>query len=220
MDTNKLIKVLVALIVVAGFAASFGFWYYHSQTLGSNVVNRNPSNESNNLISESQPATSLIPAVRDCGVSVAPKLGIYDSNPVLTCLGESALSCENAKGILRDNFFPTIFEITKSGETCNFKLAYSVDSTLTYVTGESLAGHYISCPVNIVKAIDDSNTSSPKFVDPNKNDLNKYASQIYFYGTLALFMENNFDQNKIQSLGCSGEYIQSVIASYNLSEKK
>ncbi len=104
--------------------------------------------------------------------------------------------------------------------SCNFKLSYSADSTLNDITGKKLSGQYILCPINIVKAIDNTKSASPKFIVSDKTNFSKYASQIYFYGTLGLFIENNLDQNKIKALGCSGEYVQSVIASYNLSQKK
>jgi hypothetical protein len=159
--------------------------------------------------------------VKDCGTGLSPQVKnlASENNPVLTCLGASALKCENAKGILKDDFFPTIFEITKSGDSCNFKLSYGADSSLIDITGKKLSGQYISCPINIVKAIDDTKPANPQFIAPEKTDLSKYAAQIYFYGTLVLFVESNLDQNRIQELGCRGDYVQSVIASYNLSQK-
>ena len=72
----------------------------------------------------------------------------------------------------------------------------------------------ILCPIDVVKAIDNTKPATPKFNAPNKADFSEYASDVYFYGTLGLFAENNLDMAKIQALGCSGEYIQSVIASY------
>jgi hypothetical protein len=121
---------------------------------------------------------------------------------------------------LKDDFFPTVFEITQSNNpgSCNFKLSYPRDSTLSDITGKKLAGQIITCPLNIVKAIDNTNPATPKFIAPNKTDFSKYGSQIYFYGTLGLFIENNLDQNKISGLGCSGMYIDSVIASYQKTQ--
>jgi len=162
---------------------------------------------------------------KNCGRSVAPKLdtpATYENDPVLACLGASAIGCQNATGVLTDNFFPTIFEITQSSNlpgSCSFKLSYGADSILADVTGKKLASQYVTCPVNIVKAINNTQTVS-QFTAPDKTDLSKYGSQIYFYGTLGLFVENNLNQNKMEALGCSGEYINSVIASYNLSQKK
>lgn len=161
--------------------------------------------------------------IKDCGTSITSKmddLSSYENDPVLACLGASALNCENARGVIKDDFFPTIFEVTKLRDSCNFRLSYGEDSTLMDITGNKLAFQYISCPINIVKAIDNTNPTAPQFIAPDKKDLNRYAGQIYFYGTLGLFIENNLDQNKIQSLGCEGGYILSVIESYNKMQKK
>jgi hypothetical protein len=175
-------------------------------------------NKENTAVTNTVPQKT-ISEIKNCGIGVAPKLdtpSTYKNNPVLSCLGVSAVSCENAKGILKDDFFPTVFEITKSQNSCNFKLSYPTDSILADITGKQLAGQYILCPIDIVKAIDNTKPASPKFLVPSKTDLSKYASDVYFYGILGLFMENNLDPNRIQVLGCSGEYIQSVIASYRL----
>jgi hypothetical protein len=158
----------------------------------------------------------------DCGTSIAPKLDIpasFENNSVLACLGKSALSCENAKGVLTDSVFPTIIEINKTADSCNFRLSYTRDSTLSDVTGKKLSLEYVTCPVNVVKGIDDTDPALVKFTNPNKTDLSQYGSQIYLYGTLGLFVENNMDQNKIQSAGCSGDWIDTVIASYNANNK-
>jgi RNAse (barnase) inhibitor barstar len=180
-----------------------------------NVVSNTPvANNTNNTVAQKL-------AIKDCGTGVAPQLGgSFANNPVLSCLGASALNCENAKGVLKDDFFPTVFEINKSQNSCNFKLSYLGSSPLVDITGKKLAGQYILCPINIVKAIDNTSSTSPKFVAADKTNASKYASQIYFYGTLGLFVENNLDQTKIQNLGCSGEYIQSMIASYKTGKTK
>lgn len=161
--------------------------------------------------------------IRDCGTGIAPNLNnpnMDSNNFVLDCLGNSALYCENAQAILTNDLFPNIFQIIKNQDTCDFKLSYSEDSTLVDVTGKKSAGQYILCPINIVKRLDESNLSVPVFKEPNVNNLSQYASQIYFYGTLGLFMENNVEQNKIQALGCSGSYIDSMIASYNKMQQE
>ncbi len=155
--------------------------------------------------------------IKNCGVGVSPKLdtpSLYLNDPVLACLGASAVNCENAQARLKDDFFPTIFEIIKLPNACNFKLSYEIDSILTDITGKKLALQHISCPLSIVKAIDNINPTTPQFISPDKTNLSNYASQIYFYGILGLFVENKLDQNKIQALGCNGDYINSVIASY------
>jgi len=177
-----------------------------------NVPDKAPLTDNNITIPVSKEV-----GIKNCGVGTAPKLdnlAASQNNSVLSCLGASALNCENATGILKDDFFPTIFEITKLPDACDFKLSYGADSPLIDITGKKLALQHISCPISIVQAIDNTKTSAPQFIAPNKTDLNKYASQIYFYGTLGLFVENNLDKNKIQALGCSGDYIDSIIASY------
>ena len=230
----SLLKFLIILIIIGGLG--FGSWYYRSQIINSwdSLVN-NVSNLFLPFLGTNQTPDKIIPVVNNitvqptvndimnCGIGTTPKLNTpstYENDPVLTCLGSSALHCENATGILNDDLFPTIFEITKSQDSCNFKLSYPADSTLIDITGKKLAGQCISCPIDIVKATDNTDTAAPKFNAPDKTDLSKYASQTYFYGTLGLFVENNLDQNKIQALGCSGEYIQSVIASYTPNHAK
>jgi hypothetical protein len=187
------------------------------------VVNTFVPNNINNAVAPI-PVVQPTTQVKDCGtMNTALKFGVsstYENNSVLSCLGKSAINCENAKGTLTDDFFPTIFEITKLPDSCNFKLSYPSNNTLTDIAGKKLAGQYISCPLNIVKAIDNTNPAAPQLIASDKTDLSKYASQIYFYGTLGLFAENNLDQNKIKNLGCQGEYIQSMIVSYSSAQKK
>lgn len=167
--------------------------------------------------------------VKDCGTTTAPDLknkNTYENDSVLNCLGNGAMRCENTRAVLKDNLFPTIFQIIQNKnqdqntgqQNCNFKLSYGEDSTLIDKTGKKLAGQYISCPISVVKAIDDTNPTSPKFIpiQSGKTNLSKYASQIYFYGTLGIFMESSVDKNTIQDMGCSGPFIDSVIASYKM----
>ncbi len=186
------------------------------------IFNTNKAPLDNNAVVQT-PVMQPVAKVKDCGIGVAPKLDdptTYKNNPVLSCLGASAVNCENAKGILKDDFFPNVFEIIKLQNACDFKLSYGEDSTLVDITGKKLALQYISCPLDIVKEIDNTKPTTPQFSVSDKTDLSKYAIQIYFYGTLGLFVENNLDPNKIQTLGCKGEYIQSVIKSYNSAQKK
>ena len=163
--------------------------------------------------------------IKDCGTTNSPSLknaNTYQNDAVLNCLGNSALYCEDAKAVLNDALFPTIFQIIKdnnTGQSCNFKLSYGQDSTLIDTTGKKLAGQYLTCPIGIVKSLDETK-KVPVFSVPDINNLSKYASQIYFYGTLGLFIENNIEKNKIQALGCSGPYIDSVVASYQKMQIK
>src|SRR3989344_3428516 len=161
--------------------------------------------------------TARVAVLKDCGTSNAPDLkksSVYENDATFKCLGDVARECiDNAKAVLKDPLFPTLFEIVHESGTCNFKLSYSADTTLVDQTGKKLAWQYISCPVSIVKAVQE-NAQNVSFSAPSTDNSGKYASQIYFYGTLGIFMEQNLDQNKIKALGCSGGYIDSVIASY------
>ncbi len=165
-----------------------------------------------------------ISVVKDCGIGTAPDLKnpfTYENNAVLNCLGNSALHCEEARVVLKNDLFPTVFQIVRDKnadqDICRFKLSYAEESALIDVTGKKLAGQYVTCPLSLVKELDETKTP-PSFGVPNTSDLGKYAGQIYFYGTLGLFIENNVDQNRIQSLGCRGDYISSVIASYQKAQ--
>lgn len=170
----------------------------------------------------STPVQPNIVSVKDCGVGVAPDLkkpATYQNDAVLTCLGNSALLCQDARAVLKNALFPTIVQIVSAEGNCSLKLSYAEDSVLTDATGAKLAGQYVSCPLSIVKAVDETETTS-SFSAPSTDNLSKYASQIYFYGTLGLFVENNLDQNRIRALGCSGPYIDSVIASFKKMQEK
>ena len=201
-----LIFLILALVCYAG-------WYYRSRILafpaemkGAYNFLLNKINSPAKIVSENNPILQpdQIVSVKDCGTSMAPDrkvIGSYNNNAVLNCLGQSALACATgAKAVLTDSLFPTIFEIKNDQGICEFKLSYSQDSALVDTTGKKLAGQSIICPVSLVQ----EGIDNPSI----------YAAQIYFYGTLGLFVENNLDQNKIENLGCSGSYIQSVIKSY------
>ncbi len=167
--------------------------------------------------------TEKIASVKDCGTTNSPDLkdkNTYENNAVLTCLGNSALRCEDAKAVLKNALFPDVFQIIKNQKTCNFRISFEEGSALIDATGKKLTLQHITCPISIVKALDESNSKSPVFKLPSKGDLSKYASQIYSYGTLGVFIEKNVDKNKIEEIGCSGEYISSVIASYNKMQEQ
>ena len=168
-----------------------------------------------------QPAAALGPV--NCGTTNSPDRknpGSYSKDDVLRCLGESAISCADAEGMINDPLFPNIFKISNKDNACRFELAYRQDSTLTDVFGKKLAGRSLGCPLSIVKSIDESDPRASVFRQVSLDNPNKYATDIYFYGTLGLFIENNFDQSKIRSLGCQGSFIDSMIESYNLTQKK
>lgn len=229
----KKISLIVVIVLIIG-ALGFGGWFYRaslmnfwnggvakvsgffSSLFGPKETTKNTAQVTPLIPSPPINTPPLVVTVKDCGASVAPDLkksASYQNNAVLACLGSSALNCQPATAILNDPLFPTIVRIVKNMDNCNFKLSYADQSTLVDATGVKLAGQYISCPIFSVKAVDESQ-KTPSFSAPSADNLSKYAAQIYFYGTLGVFMETNLDQNKIQSLGCSGSYIDSVIASY------
>lgn len=161
--------------------------------------------------------------IKDCGITNAPDFknpNTYRNDSVLNCLGERSLHCENAKATLVDTLFPTIFQVVNNSDSCNFILSYASDSQLHDITGRALANQYIICPVGIVKRINESIPNNPTFEPPTKTDLGKYASEIYFYGTIGLFMENDVSKDRVEALGCHGSYIDSVVASYKQLGKK
>ena len=164
---------------------------------------------------------NTLPA-KTCGTSTASDMKnpfSYENDAVLICLGDSASRCEDARAVFSDDLFPTIFQIMRDRSAdqniCRFRLSYGADSALVDVIGGTLAGRYISCPLDIVKAINESDPQSPTFESPSIDNPGKYAGQIYFYGILGVFMENDADPSKIKDLGCSGPYIDSIVASYN-----
>jgi len=167
-------------------------------------------------VSENDRFAPAIKASIDCGVTVAPnikKTSTYEGDAVLACLGANAISCEKATGVLNDAIFPTVFEILKDpkSDTCRFNLSYDKNSQLSDANGRKLARQNISCPLSIVKAIDE--TKNPAvFSVPDTSNAAKYASQIYFYGTLGVFIEKGIDSEKVQSAGCIGDYISTMVA--------
>ena len=158
----------------------------------------------------------------NCGTGMAPDRknpSTYDGS-AYRCLGENAIACNNAEGKINDPLFPTVFKITNKDDSCRFELSYAADTTLTDVFGKKLAFRSISCPISVVKSINEANPKNPVFEPANTANPNKYALDIYFYGTLGLFIDNNFSQAEIESLGCKGEFVKSVIESYNLMKSK
>lgn len=223
-------KIILGVVILAVLV--FGAWFYRAPLINflnlgmdkitgllSSYFGQETSSETEDTVATTPttpPPSANTFAIKDCGIGTAPDMKnplSYENDAVLACLGNSASSCENAKGILKDDLFPTIFEVSKWVDTCNFKLSYGADSNLIDITGKKLALQYISCPVSIVKAVDESK-QVPVFSDPSTENSSKYAAQIYFYGTLGVFMENNVEKDKIKNLGCSGPFIDSVIASY------
>jgi len=225
----KLSRQNLAFIII-GLLCVIIWWFYHPPIISfwnSSVDKlaglsfpsfgaKKANNPENTVPSDTEVIINTVKE-KDCGIGTAPDLknpSTYENDAVLTCLGNSAFRCEDAKAVLKNDLFPTIFQIIKNQDSCNFQLSYGPDSTLIDITGQKLASQYILCPLGIVKAIDENNSQFTIFKAPSVENLSKYASQIYFYGILGVFMENNVEKNKIQALGCSGEYLDSVIASY------
>ena len=170
------------------------------------------------------PKTPVAPKpTANCGTTSSPDRknpAGYLRNSTLECLGASASICENAQGVISDPLFPSLFKTSNKDGACIFQLSYAKDSTLTDVFGKNMAGRSISCPISVAKAINETNPKNPIFVPADQSNLAKYAADIYFYGTLGVFIENNFNQEKIKGLGCEGDFIRSVIESYNLMKSK
>ncbi len=220
------IVVVVALLILAGFYYKpqvMSFWssmkdHLQQFSLPSFKTKEAPNavvvNENNTTVKNTTTAT------KNCGTTNSPDLKnktTYENNASLNCLGDSALRCVNAQVVLRNDLLPTGLQIVKGEKDCSFTLSYLSDSTLVDRAGKKLAGQYISCPLNMVKAVDETETPTA-FNAPNVENLAKYASQIYFYGTLGVFMENNVDENKIKALGCNGGYISGVVESYKQAQ--
>lgn len=163
-------------------------------------------------------------AVKDCGVSSIKKTLVmndfysFKNDPVLTCLGQSAISCENAKGTFYsgDYYIPNIFEIVSTGKSCDFKLSFDANSTIVSKwTNEKLAGKYIQCPISSVQVLDEEAGFKPEnkdkiiFKTPNKSNPTEYAYQISAYdGILSLFR----NESDFQKVGCSGDLVKYYIA--------
>jgi hypothetical protein len=233
--TKKKISLHNLIFIIVGILLVVVWYFYQTQIM--NFLNSGFNNIKGLTSSYFEPkippsldeivvVQDNVVTVKDCGVGTAPDLksaSTYQNDPVLNCLGSSALYCEDATAILVNPLFPTVFQVVKnknSGQNdCNFKLSYAVDGTLVDITGRKLAGQSIMCPLGVVKVLDETK-KVPSFNAPSINNLGQYASQIYFYGTLSLFIENNVEKSKILALGCSGSYIDSVVASYKKVQDK
>jgi hypothetical protein len=226
------------VFIVVGLVCVFAWWFYSPQIVnfwGSSLSSVRsmplPSFGLDKIFGtddEGQVVALVEPkepeGVVDCGVGIAPSVtkdpSTYQNDPALICLGESAFTCENAEVALEDDLFPDKMEIVRGNNSCHFKLSYAEDSILIDSTGQKLAGQYVSCPIQLVKTIDDKDPDSLILAIPDRNNLSKYTSQIYFYGTLGLFLDYNLDADMIREVGCTGPYIDSVIAGYQTTESQ
>ena len=160
----------------------------------------------------------VIPQKINCGITDSPdrkKPNAYMNDIVLKCLGESLKTCVDTEGEINDPLFPSVFKIStnQTNGACNFSLNYKADSLLADAKGQKLAGSGITCPVSVVKTVDETNPTKPVFKSPDTSNSNKFAVDTYFYLTFGIFVENNLDQTKIEALGCEGLFIKYMVDS-------
>jgi hypothetical protein len=228
---SKAKEIIVFVLIFGAILAAFSFFRPELSNawsslkggvvkFSSNYFNR-PDAQPKVAVQEPVTPVAVIPKIKDCGVSTAPDRKTpdkYQNDDVLKCLGASLISCDWSKAILTDPLFPTNLEVSQ-GDNCTFKLSYSSDSTLVDISGNKLAGQYVMCPVSVIKKMEEKN-KTVTFTDPDKDPVSEYSAEAYFYGSLGLFIESNFNKTKISDLGCTGSFIDSMIASYNKAQSK
>jgi len=163
----------------------------------------------------------------NCGETSAPdptKPSMYISDPVLDCIGASALSCQSAQATLTNSLYPSKLEIITNvglGENnCAFRLSYPLDSTLASITNKKMAGESIACPLSIVKSFKETEKGISVFEAASLDTPSKYGAEIFFYGTAGVFIENDLDKKKIEFAGCNGGFIYLVLDSYKIMQEK
>ena len=220
-----LVVVLFILLGVLGYLLRDNFSVLSTKSISylDTLISKINIPEKEEVIIPQVPLAPLVPAVEqvsvvDCGITESPDVRnqtTYLKDPVLKCIGENAHTCTPATAIVTSEFFPTNLEIKKEGEVCSVKIMYSSSSSLMDVFNKPLASRFISCPVSVVKNLD-TTKENVSFRNSSKDNLTQHGFDIYFYTTLGLFIDNDFDNTKIKALQCSGDYIQSVIESHNL----
>ena len=162
--------------------------------------------------------SSALAAEKDCGTTNGKTP--YASDPVLACMGAAALSCSNARATISIGSggsaqpSTSTLKITNpgSGGACSFTV---VPAPAPNASGASASAPSISCPLSIVKASDDFlSSATPTWKNPTKTDPNKYAGEIYYYGAMGVFIQNNFSEAKIRAAGCTGDFIKTYIAEH------
>lgn len=241
--TRKTLKVILLLILLCGLIFT-AFYFYKPQLsvlpsmakgmfstitakIG-NIIQAIKDKISDKVSSVRTPTPTPIPLqvsmeTVNCGTTKSPDSknpSSYSGDIVLECMGERASACANAESVINDSLFPNLFKIINRDGSCYFELAYNIDSTLVNINGQKLASQSVSCPLSVVKVVDETNPANPVFRSVDKNNHTRYAAAIYVYGTLGLFIENNFDMNKIKNLGCSGTFLSSMIESYMMGSNK
>lgn len=172
---------------------------------------------------EPVPLITDTPPSIDCGITISPNRNdptTYLDDRVFKCLGESAVSCNDAEAVINDTLLPTIFKIKNENEVCKFELSYKDDSSLTDIFGRKLAGRNISCPVTATKAFSGVDSKDFVFKDTDITKPSRYAADMYFYGSVGIFFDKDFSQSAIEELGCSGTFLDSTVESLSLIKSK
>jgi len=230
--------VAITLAILFAAVCFFAFYFFSPQILdlpnkAVSVVN---SLMGNNMDNEVSPDETLIPqdetpislitdttSYINCGITITPNRNdftTYLADDVFKCLGESALSCENAEAVINDTLLPTIFKIKNENNECRFELSYKMDSSLTDIFGRKLAGRNISCPITITRSFSGIDSKDFIFSDTDVTKPSKYAADMYFYGTVGVFFDKDFNQSAIEELGCRGTFLDSAVESFSLIKSK
>ena len=183
-------------------------------TTTASVASTNPASATSTGATQG-PASAV---EKDCGTTNGKTP--YASDPVLACMGAAALSCSNARATISigsggsAQLSTSTLKITNpgSGGACSFTV---VPAPAPNASGASASALSISCPLSIVKASDDFlSSATPTWKSPTKTDPNKYAGEIYYYGAMGVFIQNNFSEAKIRAAGCTGDFIKTYIAEH------
>jgi len=223
MENNHTIRNIFFFALGLGLIAGFVFYRPHIAGIWNSAQEKLVALVGNSVGDDKNTATPQPPAqmAKNCGTTVSADLKVattYENNETLNCLGDSARTCQMARGIVQDSFFPTVFEILPSASGCNFKLSYASDSVLIDGDGNKMSGQSITCPIGTVKSMQENGNQAPMFTEPSLTNADKYGAEIYSYGTVGLFIETGLERNAVIGKGCYGSYIDSIIRSYQASE--
>jgi len=188
LDTKpkNTIKVLLGVLVLflllgAGASAYFFKDKILSIPFVSNLINNTKLDIP--ILKESE-IVLLSKDAKDCGrgelFSFSSDFDFPDeNNDVDKCIGESVLNdCQSAYAIIYSGYSEIVdvakIEIGKNKEQCYFKI------TDTF----SFKGEYNQCPISSVKAFDEDKTTKELIISPPSLDNpQKYAGEIYLYGS-------------------------------------
>lgn len=234
---RKIPWVAITLAILFAAICFFAFYFYSPQILDLpnkvvSVIDTLMDNTNNEILEAEAPIVqdeTPVPLITDmppyinCGITISPNRNdssTYLDDNVFKCLGESALSCENAEAIINDTILPTIFKIKKDGDVCRFELSYKEDSSLTDIFGRKLSGRDISCPVTVAKSFTGIDSQDFIFKNTDITKPSRYGADMYFYGTVGIFFDQDFKQEAIEELGCRGTFLDSAIESFGLIKSK